>query len=244
MQNGGDNQYWKPDDENNQAMFPANNSQPTPVAPPAQPANRVEQQISQQLTAEEITQRQAEQQAAQVNPTAPLPGSGVRVAEPQLEEIQTPRGDVEAIHWTASEAVDYKRNTGWYVLAGLITAAVIGVAIWLRQWTTAGLALVIFIAVIFFTRRPARMVNYTLTSQGLYIEDQLHAFSDFRAFGVRQEGALWTLVLIPVKRFGLSVTMFITEDQGEAIVDAFGTVLPMENVQPDLVDKITRKLKF
>ncbi len=245
MQNGGDKQYWNPGDENQQ-IFPNNSPPPQPASqqPVNSPPPQVEQQIASQLNQQENAQIAAEQRAAQINPEAPLPGSGVRVSEPTVEEIPTRTGDVEAIHWTASESVDYKRNVWWYVIAGLITAAVVGVTIWLKLWTTAILAVVIFVAVVILVRRPARMVNYTLTSQGLYIEDKLHSFNEFRAFGVRQEGALWTLVLIPVKRFGLSVTMFINEEQGEAIVDAFGTVLPMENVQPDLVDRITRKLKF
>jgi hypothetical protein len=218
MQDGGD-QNQNPNNNNSEGMFPANGptSPPLPVEQPLNP----------------------DKPADSFDPTNPIPGE-VHVSEPEEEDIP----EEHAIHWTASESVDYQRSAKWYIIAGLITAVIIGVEIWLHQWTGAGLALVIYIALVILLRRPSRDVNYTLTSQGLYIEDKLHPFSDFRAFGVRQEDPLWTLVLVPTRRFGLSVTMFITEDQGEAIVDAFGTVLPMENVQPDIVDRITRRLKL
>jgi hypothetical protein len=83
-----------------------------------------------------------------------------------------------------------------------------------------------------------------LTDQGLHVDGQLHRYDEFRAFGVRRDGALWQIVLIPVKRFGLSLTMYIQEEQGESIVDALGARLPMENVQADAVDKLIRKLKI
>ena len=177
-------------------------------------------------------------------PAEPLPDRETEISEPETEEIKTRQGRVEAIHWTASEAIDHKRGVGWYLLVALIVLAIIGVSVWLRLWTTGGLALVVFVAIVVITRRPARTVNYTLTDEGLHIENQLHAFSEFRAFGVRKEGPLWSIILIPTKRFGLSVSMYITEDQGEAIVDALGSVLPMENVQPDMVDRIITRLKL
>jgi hypothetical protein len=103
---------------------------------------------------------------------------------------------------------------------------------------------VTFVALLTVSHRPARELHYTLTSDGLTVEDQTRPFSDFRAFGVQQYGAMWQLVLIPVKRFGLSVTMFIHDDQGEEIVDALGTRLPMEEVKIDLLDKIIHRLKI
>lgn len=222
MQDGGD-QNKNPNDGNTPDMFPTND--PVSTAPP------VEQPVAQPPNVGQPVDND--------DPTNPIPGE-VHVSEPDEKDIS----EEHAIHWTASESLDFKRNARWYIIASLVATAIIGVEIWFRQWTGAVLALVIYAAVIILVRRPSRTVNYTLTSQGLYIEDKLHPFSEFRAFGVRQDGSLWTLVLLPAQRFSLSITMFITEDQGEAIVDALGTVLPMENVQPDIVDRITKRLKL
>jgi hypothetical protein len=206
---------------------------------PPTPNAEVERKI-----ADELNQTETEVAAADANPTDPLPDDEVKISEPHREEIKTKAGDVEAIHWTASEAIDHQRGFWWYFVVSLIAALIVGLSIWLKQWTTGGLALIILVTIIFIGRKPVRQINYTLTGEGLFVEDKLRPYSEFRAFGVRQDGPLWSIVLIPVKRFGMSTTMFITEDQGEKIVDAIGRVLPMENVQPDLVDRVIRRLKL
>jgi hypothetical protein len=152
------------------------------------------------------------------------------------------------ISWTASESIDHSRGIWWYILAVTIVAAVMVLDFWqgfnFSSISFAVLILVIFTAILTVSRRPVRELHYTLTDEGLTIENQLHPYGDFRAFGVVSEGALWQLVLIPIKRFGFSVTILIHSDQGEAIVDALGTRLPMESVKVDLIDKIVRGLKI
>lgn len=149
-----------------------------------------------------------------------------------------------SIQWTASDAVEHERSKAWYILATLITAGVIGLAIWMNQWSLAILVFIILIAIFVVVGKPSREIHYELSSDGLSVDGRLYPISDFRAFGVRHDGALWQLVLIPVKRFALSVTTFINEDQGEQIVDFLGAVLPMEEVQQDFVDTISKRLKL
>lgn len=149
-----------------------------------------------------------------------------------------------SIRWTASDSVDHDRSRMWYLAAILIAAGAIGLAIWLGQWSLAILILVILVAVFVVVRRPSREIQYELSGDGLSIDNQHYPLNSFRAFGVRRDGALWQLVLIPIKRFSLSVTMFINEDQGEQIVDFLGTLLPMEEVKADFVDDLSKKLKL
>ena len=153
------------------------------------------------------------------------------------------------INWTASESIDHERSVWWYVIAVVVLLALIGVNLWWQgigfgSISFAALAVVMFVALLIVSRRPARELHYTLTDEGISIENQLHPFSEFRAFGVHQDGVLWQLVLLPIQRFGFGLSMFIHDDQGEAIVDALGARLPMENVKVNLLDKIIHKLKI
>jgi hypothetical protein len=86
------------------------------------------------------------------------------------------------------------------------------------------------------------MMQYKLDHHGIQINEKIFNLHDFRAFGVLQEGGLYSVVLIPMKRFMPSVNVYFPAEQGEHIVDVFGEVLPMEQVEPDLLDKLTRKL--
>ncbi|MCL2173857.1 hypothetical protein FWH58_00955 [Candidatus Saccharibacteria bacterium] len=153
------------------------------------------------------------------------------------------------IRWTASEAIEYEHSSRWYMAAVAVVLVIIGFNLWLQginfgSISFAILILVIFAAVLLVVRRPARELHYVLTDEGLTVENQLHPFSEFRAFGVRRDGAMWQLVLIPVQRFSFSLTVFIHDDQGEAIVDALGARLSMEEIKTDWLDRLVNKLKI
>lgn len=180
---------------------------------------------------------------AEVEPAeAVLLGTESTDDQPETTATSLPKSD--PIQWTASDAVEHERSKSWYTVTLLIATAIIGLAIWMGQWSLAVLIFIILIAVFVVVRKPTREIHYELSNDGLLIDGQLRPIGEFRAFGVRHDGALWQLILIPVKRFALSATMFINEEQGEQIVDFLGTVLPMEEVKQDFVDAVSKRLKL
>lgn len=157
------------------------------------------------------------------------------------------------IHWTAGEAPEHEHDTKWKLTLIFTTLAIIlGLAAlaffkFLPLVTTisAGVLVILMaIAMFMVAKKPPRDIDYVLTEQGITIDGQLHPFAEFRAYGVREVGALWELVLIPVKRFGLGYTAFIQDDQGEAIVDALGARIPMEKVDDTWIDRLSRAMKL
>jgi hypothetical protein len=152
--------------------------------------------------------------------------------------------DKKTIKWQAAEAIDYKRSGGWYAALFIIALALVGVCVWLKQWATIALIVVIVVAILVVHKKPSRMINYELSNAGFSINGVRHEFSEYRGFGVRHDGEFWTLVLLPIKRFGTETTIFIRDDQGEAIVDMLGKILPMERLGRDFIGGITKKLKL
>ena len=157
---------------------------------------------------------------------------------------EEPKQVEDTITWSASDSIGHERGVLWHVTLFVITMAVVGVSIWLKQWTLGILAVIILVAILVVTKKPVHELTYELSSEGLKIDEAKHGFNEYRAFGVKKDGALWQLVLLPVKRFGLPTAMFINEDQGEKIVDFVGARLPMEKVEMDTADKISRRLKL
>ena len=92
--------------------------------------------------------------------------------------------------------------------------------------------------------RPPRKIDYALDSEGLHEGGRVYKFEDFKAFGLLRDGAHFAIVMTPRKRFAAAVTVFFPEEKGEAIVDAFGAKLPMEEVEPDMLDKIVKFLRI
>mgnify|MGYP006136703255 FL=1 len=149
------------------------------------------------------------------------------------------------LSWQASEFVHHEKDGRWFL--GLLAVALVLLLLdffVIKSWTFAALIVVMTIAVIVLARRPPRIIDYTLSAYDLQIDEKQFALHDFRAFGVVQENAFYTIRLIPNKRFMPMVTVFFPLEHGEEIVDVFGQALPMETIERDTLDRIAEKIRF
>ena len=100
------------------------------------------------------------------------------------------------------------------------------------------------IALIVYSVRPPRKIQYVLSEKGLTEGEKMYLFEDYKAFGVLQDDVHFAIILMPKKRFAPAVTVYFPENKGEEIVNVFGNRLPMEEVRLDLIDKLVKKLRF
>jgi len=159
------------------------------------------------------------------------------------EDSQT---DDSVVTWTAQEYVHIDKSPLWFVIFAVVVLGLIAIDVFvLQSWTFSALVIVMAIAVIIYTRRPPRMLTYSLSSEhGLHVDQRLYLFEEFKAFGVIKDGDHHSIMLIPVKRFSPGVSVFFPEDAGEQIVDILGRQLPMEDLKLDLIDIVVRKLRL
>ena len=150
----------------------------------------------------------------------------------------------QTISWQAEEYIVREHNAWWFVGLFLVVAGLSVLSVFLGWWTFLALVILSAIAILISSLRPPRKIQYSLTSDGLTEGNNLHKFSDFRAFGILKEGSHFSAVLIPKKRFSLSVKVYFPGDSGEQIVDALGARLPMEEVKLDFLDKIVNFLRI
>jgi hypothetical protein len=152
----------------------------------------------------------------------------------------------EPITWNAEEFIHQDKSPVWFILFSLVVIGLVAVDFFfLKSWTFSALVIVMAIAVVVFSRRPPRTITYALSgSQGLYVGEKLHHFDEFKSFGVIQDGGHHSIMLIPTKRFAPGVSVYFPEEAGEQIVDMLGQRLPMEDLKPDIIDVIVRKLRL
>lgn len=161
----------------------------------------------------------------------------------QPEASASEQEGAQPVRWQATEYIHREKDHVWFLLFMVVTIVLIAVAVFLiRSWTFAILVPVMAVALLVYIRRPPRVLDYTLGRHGLYINDQLFAFGEFKSFALMQGLDHHTIMLIPTKRFKPAVTINFPEEAGEAIVDMLAARLPMREVQPDVVDRIIKKL--
>lgn len=148
------------------------------------------------------------------------------------------------VSWEANEYIQYKHNTSWYIALFAVGFALCALSIFLQWWTFLILVIVCIIAILISSSRPPRKLHYKLNKTGLTEGRQTYKYSDFRAFGILKEDSHFSAVLIPKKRFAVQVKVYFPEGRGEAIVDALGARLPMEEVKLDFIDKIVNFLRI
>lgn len=170
--------------------------------------------------------------------------SGYDLAAPQ-EPVAAKNESQEAlIDWEASEYVHHHKNPLWFVALGTVVAVTFGVSVFLQAWTFAALVIVMAIAIVFFAVRPPRSLHYKLSASGLQINEHFYGYREFRSFGIIQDGGLFSIMLLPVKRFMPALTIYFNQQDGEKIVDILGTHLPMEQMKQDSIDRWMRNLRF
>ncbi|MBI3494694.1 hypothetical protein HY004_01780 [Candidatus Saccharibacteria bacterium] len=159
-----------------------------------------------------------------------------------VEDLQN--STFEPVSWEASESIDHQHDGTWFAGMLLVVIVLIGISVWLQLWTFTALIVIMAIALAIYTRRPPRVLRYSLSSNGLHIGEQFRGFDEFKSFGVLQEGNLFSVMLIPTKRFGQSLTIYFGEGEGERIVDILGAYLPMEELELDVMDGLLRRLRL
>ncbi len=164
---------------------------------------------------------------------------------PAPVQPQQPAESLEnTISWEASESIHHERDGFWVIGFISVVAILLGLSVWQQQWTFTALIVIMTIVLVVYIRRPTRVLRYSLSFDGLHIGEQFYGFDEFRSFGILEEGALFSVMLMPTKRFGQAMTIYFTEDEGEKIVDILGAYLPMEDLHLDVLDNLLRRLRL
>lgn len=183
-----------------------------------------------------VTPQDAPEQTVPVEQGAPVT---------QPESIGRPQARFAGLEWQASEYVEHEKSAKWFIVLAIIALVLAALAVFLMSnYTFAILIVVMAVAVAVWAKRPAAIMNYQLDASGVTVNGKHFAIHDFRAFGVLQDGGIYAVMLLPNKRFSPGVTIYFPHELGEQIVDTLGSVLPMETMEPDWIDKLTRKLNF
>lgn len=186
-------------------------------------------------------------------PTLPIANEGAPIElAPEVtnattaneETLNTSNEDDQTlIRWQATEYVHQERTALWFVLLGVVVVILMVLAVLVMKSITFAILLPVMAAtLVIYVKRPPSPNDYILSRKGLHINDRLYEYSLFKSFGIIQHNGHNSIVLIPRKRFQLGQTIYFPEEVGEPLVDMLAARLPMNEAQPDFIDKLLAKL--
>lgn len=157
-----------------------------------------------------------------------------------LEEDQ----EITLLSWQAHEFIHHQKRPLWYLGLFVVVAALSAVGVLTHQWTGLVVLAAMTLAVVVYSNKAPRTLNYSLTESGILIESKYHPYDQFRSFAVFADIAWHSIDLDPVKRFAPRLSILFEDKDLEAIVQALSDELPRVDRRPDLIERVTRFLRF
>ena len=194
----------------------------------------------------------ANAQESQISNNQPAPVQVDPFVPPEYEQIDQPEEktyeqfeDREIINWQSQDMIIGEKNKTWYIGLAIVAAVLFAVSYFMESWSFAVLVAV-SIAAIIATRQSSqtKTVSYSLSTRGVYVNNSFYPYEDFKYFGILRETGIYSIVLVPKKRFAPSTSIYFSKEYGEKITDIIGQRLPMEEVKHDIIDRIIRKIKL
>jgi hypothetical protein len=151
-----------------------------------------------------------------------------------------------ALEWTASEFITHHRGPAWYVLYFVASVVIAGIIYLLTRDRLSGI--VVFGVFLLFgfaaANRKPRVVKYQLGENGFRIGQRFYPYSDYRSFTIVDEGPFSSISLLPLKRFGPPVSMYVAPEMERDIFEALGQHLPAMQGKLGLIDELARLLRL
>jgi hypothetical protein len=171
----------------------------------------------------------------------PAPAPQQRVAQVQASLDNDP----DSVTWTASEFLAHDKTAEWYVLLAAGTAAAAGL-MYLIVGDLVSVSVIIVAALVFgfYGSHKPRQLGYRVDRHGLTIGTKTYAYEEFKSFSVEPEGAFSSIVLMPLGRFAVPITVFYAPEDEDRIIGILGDYVPYEQRRRDAVDNLMRKVHF
>ena len=146
--------------------------------------------------------------------------------------------------WQASEYIYYEKSPLWYFVILVLALLCIGVAIYFRQWILIAVIVMFVIVLIQYSRRKPQVRNYALNEQGIKIDDKTYFFKQFKSFWIIEAAEETSLNFEPLKRLSPIITIPLSGVRVEDLRSILVKYLPERKRGEELIDRISKKLKF
>lgn len=177
---------------------------------------------------------------------APQPEARWQFTEETVQPALTPSPGIEMVSWTADEFIAHPKSQQWYINLGIATGVISLLVYFLTQRDVVSVAVVVIVAIVFgiFASRHPRHLQFAIDSSGIHVGEKLYSYGEFKSFSVMQEDTQKSIWLLPLKRFMPILTIYFEDKDADNIVGVLSLLLPIENREPDIVDRLMHSIKF
>lgn len=151
----------------------------------------------------------------------------------------------KSVTWTASEFIEREKASSWYLVLTVVSAVVsVGLYFIIHDLITS---IVVALAAVIFGMSAARKpheIDYIIDANGLTIAGRLMHYGQFKSFSLDKEGAIASILLMPIKRFSPMTVIYIDPEKEEEVINIVAERLPYDDSVVDTVDRLMRRIRF
>ena len=149
------------------------------------------------------------------------------------------------LNWSASEFLSHEKNGGWYMLLIIGTVILAAIIFYITKEILSVIAiLVLGVATGVYGALKPRVLEYSISDHGITIGDKNYNFTQFKSFSLIEGSAMPSIQLLPQKKFAVPVSIFVSPEDIDLVINTLGNYLPFEKKQRDFVDKLSSRLRF
>ena len=151
----------------------------------------------------------------------------------------------EDISWSASEFIAHQKNIAWYAVLSILTIIVAAI-VYLLTHDKLSTIIIILAGVTFgiYGARKPRTLNYKLDNSGLTIQTKLFNYDLLKSFMVVENSPIPNIVLLPLKRFMPSMSIYLDPSSEEKVIKILSDRLPQDFHEQDFVERFMIRIRF
>ena len=147
--------------------------------------------------------------------------------------------------WQAKEFEKKEKSKAWFIGLGVVFLALTIFALWQGSYTTIILFILMGIVVYIYSLKEPQSLNYSITPQGVKIEDKLYEFDEIDSFWVFYDPPEVKYISLKTEsHLGQNVHIPLGDEDPNEIRDLLDRFLPEEKQEESLADVIARNLRF
>lgn len=179
----------------------------------------------------------------------PQTSSGATENQPPAptEQVNTnqPMTDEPVVSWEASEYIHHQKGSSWYLgFAGVMLIIVAVIYFLIREIFSVIVMIIMGAAIAVYAGRKPETIRYSLSRSSIAIGEKQYSLDEFSSFALMQDGGIYSVMLMPTKRFMPPVSIYFAPEDGDQILDVLSASLPHEERQPDVIDRLMRNIRF
>ncbi|MCL4387233.1 MAG: hypothetical protein M1355_01060 [Patescibacteria group bacterium] len=148
------------------------------------------------------------------------------------------------LSWEAPEFVHHQRNVKWYISAGIILLALLGISVYTGDWFFIIILTLASIGTFIYLNTAPKIKHYAISRVGIEIDGVFYPYENLNAFWIIYNEKVKTLNLIFKKKY-LPALMILLDDQDPVLIKSIlkKSLKELER-EEGYTDKLTRILKF